>query len=193
MTRDKTGRFLTEAAGKARAFVRERLPFLRDRRLLLLAALALLCLFAAGDALFSGRERRTMVFYTETGEARAESRLWLPQKSREAALTRYVSEVCLGPVSDGLKPLFAEETRLLSLLFRDGVVYANLSESAALPVPEAGSAFRSLSALREGVRRNFPFVRDMRLFINGREAYPGEFAPFHKKFAFFGKNREKSP
>ena len=62
----------------------------------------------------------------------------------------------------------------MSLLFRDGVVYLDLSEAAALPV-EGGNSFQSLSALRGGIMRNFGFVKDVRLFIAGNEAFPGRF------------------
>jgi hypothetical protein len=74
-----------------------------------------------------------------------------------------------------LAPLFPRETRLQSLLYRDGVVYANFSESAALPPLEGGDVFRNLVSLYEGIMRNFSFVKDVRFFIVGKAAYFEEF------------------
>jgi hypothetical protein len=102
-----------------------------------------------------------------------------------------VEEALLGPVSPNSLPLFPRETRLLSLLYRDGVVYVNLSESAVLPLPESpllpegspvqgallqgGEVFVNMETLYSGIKRNFSFVRDLRFFIAGRAAYAGRF------------------
>jgi spore germination protein GerM len=95
--------------------------------------------------------------------------------SRETDIARYVEETLLGPVSQGSQPLFPQETRLRSILYRNGVVYADLSESAALPASETAEVFRNFYTLNEGIRRNFSYVRDVRLFIEGNMAYFNEF------------------
>ncbi|GHV89968.1 hypothetical protein AGMMS50268_04710 [Spirochaetia bacterium] len=95
--------------------------------------------------------------------------------NRELDIVRYVEEVLLGPVSPDLAPQFPRETRLRSLLYRNGVVYADLSESAALPPLEGGDVFRNFRTLNEGIRRNFSYVKDVRLFIAGNAAFYDEF------------------
>ena len=60
-------------------------------------------------------------------------------------------------------------------MFRDSVVFADLSEGAVLPLEGNWDLFRSLLTLNEGVRRNFPFVLDVRLFIGGKEVFFEEF------------------
>jgi hypothetical protein len=77
-------------------------------------------------------------------------------------------------------PLFPRETRLRSLLYRNGVVYLDLSEEAALPPPEGGEVFMNMKTLYAGIRRNFPFVRDIRFFIAGRAAYADAAAEFRQ-------------
>jgi hypothetical protein len=42
----------------------------------------------------------------------------------EGDIIRYKEEKIMGPVAPDLLPLFPRETRLKSLLFRNGVVYA---------------------------------------------------------------------
>jgi len=145
----------------------------KNRRLLYLVLIGLI---AFGEFLYSGLVRRTFLFYNSSeGKTVVEDRLLRRSLDRETDLRRYVDEVLLGPVSPDSAPLFPRETRLNSFMYRDGIVYADLSESAALPPPEGGSAFRSILTLKEGLERNFSYVKDVRIFIGGNEAFYEEF------------------
>ena len=166
----------------------------RNRRLLYLVVIGLIAL---GDFLFSGLVRRTFVFYSYIGENTVvEDRLLHRSYNRETDIRRYVDEALLGPISPEVEPLFPRETRLNSFMYRGDVVYADLSEAAALPLsdtgtevnepadqeppplPQGGDVFRSLLTLNEGIRRNFSFVKDVRLFIGGNEVFFKEFRGF---------------
>ncbi|MDR1948886.1 MAG: GerMN domain-containing protein [Spirochaetaceae bacterium] len=143
-----------------------------NRRLLYLFLLGAL---AALEFTRLGLARRTFVFYAiETGKAVVEDRLLPKSESPETDVTRYVEEALLGPVSPELGPLFPRGTRLQSLLYREGVVYADLSESAVAGIPGGDDLFRSLSALEAGIRRNFSYVKDVRLFIAGNQLRIGK-------------------
>jgi hypothetical protein len=142
--------------------------------------LFILCVPVLTEFSSSALVRRTFVFYDlDTGEAMVEERMLPRTSSAETAIRRYVEEALLGPVSPEAAPLFSRETGLRSLLYRDGVVYADLSLSAALPNSEGG-IFRNLYELNAGIRRNFGFVKDVRLFIEGSEAF---FERFRGAFA----------
>jgi hypothetical protein len=145
----------------------------KKRRLFFLGLLGFAALI---EFTASGLVRRTFVFYSiENGIITVEDRMLKSSPSREVNITRYVEESLLGPILPDLAPLFPRETRLNSLMFRDGVVYADLSESAALPPVEGGDLFRNLLTLYRGIRRNFPFVKDVRLFIAGKAAFSERF------------------
>ena len=151
-----------------RFFSRFRLPQGRVRLLFLLvpAVVVLIEFFALGLA------RRTFVFYAvNSGLATVEDRLLRKSPSREINITRYVEEALLGPFSQDVLLLFPQDARLQSLLLRDGVVYADLSIEAALPPLEGGGGQKNFETLHSGIRRNFPFVRDVRFFIDGKAAY----------------------
>jgi hypothetical protein len=92
----------------------------------------------------------------------------------------------LGPVSPELLLLFPRGTRLKSLLFRDGVVYADFSADAALPPEDGGNALDNFRTLYEGIKRNFSPVKDVRFFIDGNAAFFGEFnvLPLTKHYEF---------
>ena len=186
--------------------------------------LVLICLIALGEFLLSGLVRRTFVFYSYLkGETVVEDRMLRLSNDRETDIRRYIEEVLLGPVSPDLAPLFPRETRLFSFMYREGLVYADLTEAAALPFqdvdsgrfpgigggfppepvtedeaslavsrgpPEKGEVFRNLLTLNEGIRRNFPYVKDVRLFIGGNEVF---FEEFRGIFANSADNRKTAP
>ncbi|MDR1565878.1 MAG: GerMN domain-containing protein [Treponema sp.] len=143
-----------------------------NRRVSYLAAIALIALL---EFLISGLVRRTFVFYSILeGSAVVEDRMVRRSFSKETDIRRYVEEALLGPVSPDSAPLFPRETRLRSFMYREGTAYADLSEEAALP-PEGGDVFRSCLTLNEGLRRNFPSLKDVKLFIGGNEIFFNEF------------------
>ena len=146
----------------------------KNRRLMYLV---LIGLFAFGEFIYLGLVRRTIVFYSsiEEGKVIVEDRMLRRSGDRETDIRRYVDEVLLGPSFPDLDPLFPRETRINSLMYRDAVVYLDLSEAAALPLERRGDVFRSLITLNEGLRRNFSFIRDVRLFIGGNEVFFEEF------------------
>jgi len=145
----------------------------KSRRRLLL--LAVLCVVAVAEFFYIGLARRTFVFYTvDSGKIVVEDRMLKKSSSREINITRYVEEALLGPVSPDLLPLFPRDARLKSLLFRDGVVFADFSLDAALPPVEGGEALENFRTLYAGILRNFSYVRDVRFFIAGHAAYTEE-------------------
>jgi spore germination protein GerM len=157
----------------------------RNRRVIYLAVLAVCAL---GEVIIAGSLRQTFVFYAPGRDIEAlEERMIRRSSTKEAAIRRYVEEALLGPVSPDLAPLFPRETALHSLLLRDGVVYVNLSLTAALAAAEGVDSFRNLYVLNAGIRRNFRYVKDVRLFIEGTEAY-------HERFreVFTGNSGKKS-
>ncbi|MDR1430123.1 MAG: hypothetical protein LBI85_07505 [Spirochaetaceae bacterium] len=136
-----------------------------------------LLVLVLAEFIMFGKARRTFVFYTTRGnELMVESRMLERTGSRELNVRRYVEEAVLGPVSLDLSPLVTAETVLESFLLRDGVVYANFSALAALPpLAEKANLYHNLLTLKEGILRNFPFVRDVRFFIAGNEAFSDKF------------------
>jgi hypothetical protein len=154
--------------------------FKQFRRLGYLAALAGIALFFLFS---SGMARRTFEFYTfDRGKSVVEARMLPKTASPELDITRYTEEALLGPVSIEFAPLVVRGTKLRSLIFREGTVWADLSGEAALPVPETKTGvYEGILALNRGIRRNFPAVRDVKIFIGGNEVYNREFAEIFAK------------
>jgi hypothetical protein len=141
------------------------------RRLFYVAALSV---FAVVQIIGSDLERRTFIFYTREDNADiVEERLFRRTGDRETDLRRYVEDALLGPSSLDVASLFPRETKIESFFFRNGVVYAALSQDAALPA-EGAIVEKSLLTLKAGIKRNFSFVKDTVFFIGGQEALVGD-------------------
>ena len=149
----------------------------RNRRILYLLAIIIAAIldFSQGNI-----SRKTFVFFSGIeGNLVVEERMLHITDDPETDIGRYIDEVLLGPVSPGLEPLFSRDTRLNSYMFRDGIVYANLTENALFPPSPSHDIFRSLLTLNEGIRRNFSNVEDVKLFIGGNEVF---FEQFYRIF-----------
>ena len=164
--------------------------FFADKRKRRLFYLAIICLLALGEFLLSGLVRRTLIFYSIDGKSIIEERMLRQSQDRETDIRRYIEEVLLGPSSPDTAPLFHRETQLRSFMYRDGIVYADFTEQAALPLGDSHDVFRSLFTLNQGVRRNFPQVKDVRLFIGGNEVF---FEEFRRFFTNSADNRKTTP
>jgi spore germination protein GerM len=138
--------------------------------------IGVLCIVTLTEFFILGLARRTFVFYNiSDGVIVVEDRMLKHSRSREGDITRYTEEVLLGPVSPDLLPLFPRETRLKSLLYRNGVVYADFTEDAALPPVEGGATLNNFLTLSDGILRNFSYVKSVRFFIEGKAIYIDEF------------------
>jgi len=144
------------------------------KRNLLFAGLLALTAFVEFSVL--GLARRTFVFYTiSNGVIVVEDRMLKHSSSREVDIIRYTEETLLGPVSPDLLPLFPRGTKLRSLLYRDGVVFADFSQDASLPPVEGGRTLDNFHTFYAGILRNFSYVKDVRFFIEGTAVYVDEF------------------
>ena len=159
--------------------------------------IVVLAVFAVVDFNSLGLERRTFVFYNiKDGNIVVEDRMLKKaepsRNAKEVDIIRYIDETLLGPVSTDLLPLFPRDAKLKSLLYRDGVLYADFSQEAALPLIlggtsievfsveatiRAGSVLGNFITLQESVLRNFSYVKDVRFFIEGQPVYIEELRP----------------
>ena len=155
---------------------------------LYLLFIVILAAVTISDFFILGLARRTFVFYTSSdGVISVEDRMLKHSESREGDIIRYTEEMLLGPVAPDLLPLFPRETRLKSLLYRNGVVFVDFSADAALPPVEGGRTIDNFRTFHDGILRNFSYVKDVRFFINGNAVYIEEFWPetvvIHQEFS----------
>jgi hypothetical protein len=156
-----------------------------------LCFLVLISIIALTAFLVLGLIRRTFVFYSALdGNIIVEERMQRRSDSPETDMRRYTEEALLGPVSPDASFILPKETKLHSLIFREGVVYAGFSETTALLEGMTGEegVFLGFLTLNEGLRRNFSSVKDVKFFIGGKEIF---FNEFNEIFADFADNTIK--
>ncbi|GHV83276.1 hypothetical protein AGMMS50212_06160 [Spirochaetia bacterium] len=146
--------------------------FIKKIKYFRLTLLAALCVIALIDFLVSGWARRTAVFFDlKSGKEVVEERLLSRTHSREMDITRYVEEIVLGPSSMENAPLLNKDSALNSVLLRDNTVYLGLSQEAAIHAEEGVELKTGFKTIEECLKRNFPFVKNIRIFIDGNEIF----------------------
>jgi len=60
---------------------------------------------------------------------------------------------------------------VVSLLVRKDIAYVDLSVDGAFTPDPAVDPRSSVAVLRQGILRNFPFLKDAIIFIDGKEPY----------------------
>ncbi len=134
--------------------------------------LALLVVIALVDARLAPRDRFSFTFDAIDGERPFFEERSLPRReSLEARVKLYIEEALLGPSLVNYRRLFIRGTKLISLILREHVVYANLSAEAALPVEGADSQRRAIELFYNDIRRNFRSLTEIKLFIDGVVPY----------------------
>jgi hypothetical protein len=132
----------------------------------------LLVLIALIEALASGARRQTFLFFSVRDKKPVvEDRLISQLGSLETRIGRYVEEALLGPSSVENYPLFSRDTQVVSLLVRKDIAYVDLSGDGVFTPDPAVDLRSSVAVLRQGILRNFPFLKDARIFIAGKEPY----------------------
>jgi len=139
------------------------------------------CLFLAlGTSLFfyiwrtkdAGSVRRVFIFESyDTAEESMEVRYLPVAKDEEASVREFIEELILGPMSDRYIRLFPYGTKLLSCFIRDGVLYTDFSEEAALSTIGVTETERACNMLKENVRQNFKDLTEHKVFMMGNEVY----------------------
>jgi hypothetical protein len=132
--------------------------------LLFLLALSLL-LFLTG-----GHWARRTLFFPALSNARlsGETRFLPRRRSLEGDVRLLVEEVILGPTQPAHRPLLPKETRLLSVLARQRVLFISLSHELLQPAGGRLTAQEALAAIGLTVKFNFPRVRRLELLIEGQ-------------------------
>jgi hypothetical protein len=142
--------------------------------------MVLLAVIAFFDLRARDSSRMVMTFYTAAdGKSLVEERLMKNTESRaiEMKVTGYVDEVLLGPLSPGAAGFFPVAT-VQSCVVSDGTAYIGLPSSVGLAGTRNADdhltvdTARSFDTLKKDIGRNFRDLKDIVLFIEGREVVP---------------------
>lgn len=111
--------------------------------------------------------------YTDSGSP-GETRRLPRRENREEELRYFLEELMLGPSKIENIPVVPEETELRTVMFRDQILYFDLSEdiliqSAGRPLPLE----RRMALIRRSILFNYPWVNEIIITINGEIPFEG--------------------
>ena len=85
----------------------------------------------------------------------------------------YVDELLLGPCVERCRPLFSPGTRALSCFVREGTLYVELSDELMSESGDAVAIRDGVELFTKNVRRNFPRIKQVELFADGKKMFDG--------------------
>lgn len=95
----------------------------------------------------------------------------VPDVEGSSKLTLYVEELLSGPVSQRAQPFFPLGTRVIFCFLREGTMFLNLSEQAIMNFSPDVNLQNSYELLQMNVKANFPSVKKIELFIDGKSVF----------------------
>ncbi len=116
---------------------------------------------------------RTFFFPGRDGTLSGETRRLPHQKTRETEIQQYVDELILGPIDINHNRLVPENTRLLTVMYRQkNTVYLDFSadfvvHDKSMPL----NAEEMVSGIKKNIKYNFPFVKRIIIAVNGEQLH----------------------
>ena len=122
--------------------------------------------------------RKSFIYKASDSDVLRIEHKYIPLGRESERIVTYVNELLLGPVSEHCIPVFEKGTKLLSCFKRNGILYVDISEDA-LKGNAVSTDFRQQIALfKKNVQRNFPTLKEIELFIEGKSLFDGEWTAY---------------
>jgi hypothetical protein len=144
-------------------------------RITAVAGMVLLAACAVADYIVRDSSRMVMTFYTLVdGKDVIEERLVRNAGGEEDEVRRFVEEMLLGPLTPGAAGFFPLEPAQSCVLEGDSVfislppaaVWAGVKDAEGVLTVDGG---RAAGALARDIKRNFRHLKNIGIFIDGRE------------------------
>ncbi|MGP1458506.1 MAG: GerMN domain-containing protein [Treponema sp.] len=137
--------------------------------------IAVLCASFAVSLLFwmksGGGARYVFVFPRTHGSERIIESRRLPLTPYQGKYEKYVAELLLGPLSEQTSPVFSGEPKLLSCFERSGVLYVNISSDFIAENALTADFKRDINLFKKNIKLNFPYLKRVELFIDGKTPF----------------------
>lgn len=114
--------------------------------------------------------RRTFIFPSVDNRLIVETRYLAPNPLK-SDINYYIDELLLGSGVERTKLLFSPETRLLSCMEKDDVVYINLSDDLLKMGDNVIEIKEGVELLKTNIIKNFRNIKKVEIFVNGVYAY----------------------
>lgn len=92
-------------------------------------------------------------------------------QGRDLHVQQFVQELLLGPVTNGFKSLFLQETRLESCFLQGNILYINLSKEALFPDVTTSATKDAVDLLVYNIKKNFSWIESVEIYIDSNKVY----------------------
>jgi len=104
------------------------------------------------------------------GEVRYVPRKWGTEKKAESVL----AEILLGPERLTSLPIVSKDTRIRTVMYRGGVLYADIGPEFLLEGKPGQNFRKDLATINRLLKRNLVMVKRVELLVGGRTPYADE-------------------
>lgn len=116
--------------------------------------------------------RRTFVYKSTSSDSLCIETRYLSSDFVEEKIQNYIDELLLGSISERCQNVFPKGTTLLSCFERKGELYVDFSDDLIRNADPKSTNFSEAFALFcNNIKRNFPKLQKIYIFINGTEVY----------------------
>ncbi len=116
--------------------------------------------------------KRIFIFPSaDSGEFVVEYR-YLNKAPVQGIVNLYIDELLLGSGVERTRKLFSPNTKVISCFQRDGTLYLDLSEEILQKGTDVTDIQEGIDLLKLNVKKNFPRIREIILFVNGEQTEP---------------------
>ena len=96
---------------------------------------------------------------------------YLKENPNKSQLNYFVDELVLGSGLERTKYLFTPGTKVISCFERDKTVFIDLSADIINMGHNVISIKDGVELLKENIRKNFPHIQEVRVFVDGKYAF----------------------
>ncbi len=157
------------------------------RRYIVIAIVAIICLLVSLLIFFQTSRGIRYMFYFESLDDTGlftEIRYLHPyakDQTDSELIKQYADDLLLGPVTNRFKNIFASGTRINACMLRGSTVFVDLSSEALLPDNVTSSIKDGTEIFTYCIKKNFPQVETVEIFINGIRVYENEASEYYSE------------
>ena len=96
---------------------------------------------------------------------------YLKENPNKSDISYFADELVLGSGLERTKYLFTPGTKIISCFERNKIVYLNLSADIIYMGHNVISIRDGIELLKKNIRKNFPHVEDVQVFVDGKYAF----------------------
>lgn len=148
--------------------------FSKNLRTITISLLLIILIFVFSMIFFLLKTKtvcRIFIFPSVQNEKLIVEKRFLSKNPSQGDINLFVDELLLGSGVERTKLLFTDGTRVKSCFLRNDILYLNLSDDLIQMGNEVLDIEDGVELLKKNIKKNFPKVKTIQIFVDGKFAY----------------------